>query len=109
VMIGGTIVTGPDAARVVCRAIGPSLLGAGITNALNDPQLDLFDANGGKIASNNNWKDSQQAAIASAGLAPASDSESAILADLPPGTYTAIVSGVNGASGIALVEAYHLQ
>jgi hypothetical protein len=109
VMIGGTIVTGSDSARVVFRAIGPSLLGAGITNALNDPQLDLFDANGGKIASNNDWKDSQQAAIASTGLAPASDLESAIIADLSPGGYTAIVSGANGASGTALVEAYHLQ
>jgi hypothetical protein len=109
VMIGGTIVTGSDAARVVFRAIGPSLLGAGITNALNDPQLDLFDANGGRIASNNNWKDSQQSAIAGTGLAPASDTESAIIADLPPGSYTVIVSGVNGASGIAVVEAYHLQ
>jgi hypothetical protein len=109
VMIGGTIVTGSDAARVIFRAIGPSLVGAGITNALNDPQLDLFDANGGRIASNNNWKDSQQAAITGTGLAPASEAESAIIVDLPPGSYTAIVSGVNGASGIALVEAYHLQ
>jgi len=109
VMIGGTIVTGPDTARVVFRALGPSLAAVGIQNPLGDPQLDLFDANGGKISSNNNWKDSQQAAIASAGLAPANDLESAILADLVPGNYTAVVSGVNGANGVALVEAYHLQ
>jgi hypothetical protein len=109
VMIGGTIVTGPDAARVVFRALGPSLVAAGIQNPVSDPQLDLFDANGGKISSNNNWKDSQQAAIASAGLAPANDLESALVADLVPGNYTAIVSSVNGATGIALVEAYHLQ
>ena len=108
-MIGGTIITGPDTARVVFRALGPSLAAVGIQNALGDPQLDLFDANGAKISSNNNWKDSQQAAIASAGLAPANDLESAILADLAPGNYTAVVSGVNGASGVALVEAYHLQ
>src|SRR5258708_39764249 len=68
VMIGGTIVTGPDTARVVFRALGPSLAAAGIQNPISDPQLDLFDGNGGKILSNNNWKDSQQAAIASAGL-----------------------------------------
>jgi hypothetical protein len=109
VMIGGTIVTGPDPARVVFRALGPSLAAVGIQNPISDPQLDLFDANGAKISSNNNWKDSQQAAISSAGLAPASDLESAILADLTPGNYTAVVTGVNGANGIALVEAYHLQ
>jgi hypothetical protein len=109
VMIGGTIVTGPDAARVVFRALGPSLAAVGIQNPIGDPQLDLFDANGGKIASNNNWKDSQQSAIAGTGLAPSSDLESALLVDLAPGNYTAIVSGVNGATGVGLVEAYHLQ
>jgi hypothetical protein len=93
----------------VFRALGPSLAGVGIQNALSDPQLDLFDGNGGKILSNNNWKDSQQAAIADAGLAPSNDLESAIVLDLAPGNYTAIVSGVNGATGVALVEAYHLQ
>ena len=109
VMIGGTIVTGSDPARVVFRALGPSLAAVGIQNPISDPQLDLFDVNGAKISSNNNWKDSQQAAISSAGLALSSDLESAILADLAPGNYTAVVSGVNGVSGIALVEAYHLQ
>jgi hypothetical protein len=109
VMIGGTIITGPDAARVVFRALGPSLAAAGIQNPLGDPQLDLFDANGAKISSNNNWKDSQQIAIAGAGLAPSSDLESAILTDLAPGNYTAVVNSANSASGIALVEAYHLQ
>jgi hypothetical protein len=109
VMIGGTIVTGPDAARVVFRALGPSLAAVGLQNPIGDPQLDLFDANGSKIASNNKWKDSQQSAIAGTGLAPSSDLESAVLVDLTPGNYTAIVSGVNGATGVGLVEAYHLQ
>jgi hypothetical protein len=109
VMIGGAIVTGPDAARVVFRALGPSLVAAGIQNALGDPNLDLFNANGAKISTNNDWKDSQQTAISGAGLAPANDSESALLVDLTPGNYTAVVSGVNGATGVALVEAYHLQ
>jgi hypothetical protein len=109
IMIGGTIVTGPDNARVVFRAIGPSLAGVGIQNSISDPQLDLFNSNGVKISSNNNWKDSQQTVIANSGLAPGNDSESAILSDLAPGGYTAIVSGVNGATGVALVEAYHLQ
>jgi len=109
VMIGGAIVTGPDNARVVFRALGPSLAGVGISNALSDPQLDLFDGNGVKIFSNDNWKDSQQAAIASTGLSPSNDLESAIVRDLAPGNYTAVLSGVNGATGVALVEAYHLQ
>jgi hypothetical protein len=109
VMIGGTIVKGPDSARVVFRALGPSLAQAGIQNPMSDPQLELFNANGARFAANNNWKDSQQAEISSAGLAPANNLESAILADLAPGNYTAVVSSVTGAPGIALVEAYHLQ
>jgi hypothetical protein len=48
-------------------------------------------------------------AITTSGLAPSNDFESAILTDLAPGNYTAVVSGVNGGSGIALVEVYHLQ
>jgi hypothetical protein len=109
VMIGGTIVTGSDSARIVFRALGPSLAAAGIQNPMSDPQLDLFDANGSRIASNNNWKDSQQAAIVAAGLALGNDLESAILTDLAAGNYTAVVNSANGASGVALVEAYHLQ
>jgi hypothetical protein len=109
VMICGAIVTGSDSAQVVFRAIGPSLAAVGILNPIGDPQLELFDANGTRISSNNNWKDSQQAAISGAGLAPGNDLESAILANLAPGNYTAVVSGVNGATGVALVEAYHLQ
>ena len=108
-MIGGTIVAGPDAARVLLRALGPSLAGVGIPNALSDPKLELFDGNGTKISSNNNWKDSQQVAITNSGLAPTSDLESAIVIDLTPGNYTAIVDDMNGATGVALVEAYHLQ
>jgi K319-like protein len=109
VMIGGLILLGPDPARILFRAIGPSLVEAGIQSALADPQLDLFDAQGTRIATNNNWKDSQQAAIQGTGAAPTDDLESAILADLNPGSYTAIVSGVNGGTGTALIEAYYLQ
>ena len=68
---------------------------------------DLFNAQGTKVGANNNWKNSQQNIIQSAGLAPGNDSESALLTDLAPGNYTAIASGVGGA-GVALVEAYHL-
>jgi hypothetical protein len=109
VMIGGLILLGPDPARILFRAIGPSLAGAGIQSALADPQLDLFDAQGTRIATNNNWKDSQQAGIQGTGAAPTDDAEAAILADLNPGNYTAVVSGVNGGTGTALIEAYYLQ
>jgi hypothetical protein len=108
-MIGGLILTGQDPARILFRALGPSLSGAGIQGLLSDPQLELFDAQGGRIATNDNWKDSQQAAIQATGAAPSDDAESAILADLNPGNYTAVVRGANGAIGVALVEAYHLQ
>jgi len=109
VMIGGLILLGPDPARILFRAIGPSLIEAGVPSALADPQLDLFDAQGTRIATNNDWKDSQPAVIQSTGIAPTVDAESAILADLAPGSYTAVVTGVNGGTGTALIEAYYLQ
>ena len=109
VMIGGVILLGPDPARILFRAIGPSLVGAGIQSPLADPQLELFNVQGTRIALNNNWRDSQQAAIQATGAAPTDDAESAILSDLTPGSYTAVVSGVNGGTGTALIEAYYLQ
>lgn len=109
VMIGGLILLGPDPARILFRAIGPSLVAAGIVSPLADPQLELFDAQGTRIALNNNWRDSQQVDIQATGAAPTDDAESAILSDLTPGNYTAVVSGVNSGTGTALIEAYYLQ
>jgi hypothetical protein len=109
VMIGGLILLGPDPGKILFRAIGPSLTGGGIQSALADPQIDLFDGQGTRIATNNNWKDSQQALIQDTGAAPTDDAESAILSDLAPGSYTAVVSGANGGTGTALIEAYYLQ
>lgn len=106
VMIAGLILNGTDPGTILFRAIGPSLGSAGIQNPLIDPTLDLFNAQGTKIATDNNWKDSQQTAIQSTGLAPTSNLESALLVDLTAGNYTAIVSGVNNTSGVALVEAF---
>ncbi len=111
VMIGGIIV-GPDEApdgSILLRAIGPSLADFGISNPLADPMLELRNENGALIASNNDWKSTQQAVIEATGLAPNDDLESAILASLASGNYTAIVSGVGGTSGVGLVEAYHLD
>jgi glutamine amidotransferase-like uncharacterized protein len=110
VMIGGTIITGAAATNVMVRAIGPSLTGFGITNALEDPALELHDAQGGIIAINDNWIDSPDAAAISAiKLQPSDNRESAILQILAPGQYTAIVRGNDNSIGVALVEAYQLQ
>ena len=83
---------------------GPTLTGFGIAKALNDPMLDLRDGAGNQIATNDNWKDSQQQAIADSGFAPANDSEAAIVSTLAPGNYTAIVSGKANTAGVSLVE-----
>ena len=110
VLIGGTIIGGNAASlqRVLVRALGPSLASAGIASPLANPTLSLRDANGNIIANNDNWKDSQQADIAATGKAPSNDHESAILALLAPGNYTAIVAGKNGTTGVALMEFYSL-
>ena len=109
VLIGGFIVTGSDAKKVLVRAIGPSLMSFGISGALADPTVTVFDSNHTIIASNDNWKSNQQAEIDATGRAPQSDLESAVIVTLPPGSYTAIVSGNNGGNGVALVEVYDLD
>ena len=109
VMIGGFILgKGSDPARVIVRAIGPSLAGSGISGALADPTLELRDGNGELVRANNNWKDSQQAEIEATTIPPPDDIESAIVATLAPAPYTAIVAGNGGTTGVALVEVYHL-
>ena len=109
VLIGGFIVTGNEAKKVVLRAIGPSLTQVGVAGALADPVLELHAADGSLITSNDNWKETQQAEIEAAGFAPQDDLESAIIATLDPGAYTAIVRGQNGSSGVGLVEGYDLD
>jgi acetyl esterase/lipase len=108
-MIGGFIVGGTDPTSVLVRALGPSLAPFGIGSPLPDPVLDLHDGNGSLIFSNDDWSSDQRQAIAATGLAPTDNRESAILATLQPGSYTAIVHDANGATGVALVEAYDLS
>src|SRR5205085_4032637 len=108
-MIGGTIIQGVSPARVLFRAIGPSLTNFGISNALGDPVLRLYDGNGQLIATNYDWRDTQEAEISATGLQPSNNLESAILRDLAPGAYTAIVLGTNNTTGVALVEVYNLN
>jgi hypothetical protein len=114
VMIGGFI-SGPTtkgSSTVLIRAIGPSLPVSGV---LQDPFLELHDANGNLIATNDNWKvddqtgQSQQTEIEATTIPPINDLESALVYAAPPGAYTAIVRGKNNTTGVALVEVYNLQ
>jgi hypothetical protein len=110
-MIGGFILQGgTEGSTVVVRAIGPSLTSFGIANALADPTLELHDADGALIGTNDNWRDdaAQADELIADGFAPGDDLESAIVATLPPAAYTAIVAG-KGGTGVALVEIYNLQ
>ena len=90
------------------RAIGPSLGAFGVVGALADPTLELHEPDG-TIVTNDNWKDTQEAEIIATTIQPTNDLESAIVATLAPGAYTAIVSGKNGGTGVGLVEAYDLD
>jgi phospholipase/lecithinase/hemolysin len=108
VMIGGLIIGNGDSPIVVLRAIGPTLSNAGIANPLLDPTLELHDANGAVIGFNDNWKDGQPQAVVAAQLAPSDDRESALVAFMTPGSYTAIVRGKSDTTGVALVEAYRI-
>jgi hypothetical protein len=109
--IGGFILNGTGSKNVLIRAIGPSLAGSGVTDALADPILELHGTNGFMTITNDNWRDdpAQQALIEGTGIAPSNDLESAIYATLPAGPYTAVVRGTNNSSGVALVEVYDLD
>jgi hypothetical protein len=106
--IGGFIVTGSAPKQVLLRAIGPSLIPSGIANALADPVLELHGPAGFTTIINDNWRDNQEVEIFATGAAPGNDLESAILATLAPGNYTAILAGKNNTTGGALVEVYDL-
>jgi hypothetical protein len=109
--IGGFIITGTASKHVLLRAMGPSLTGSGVPNALADPVLELHGPGGFVTIIDDNWRDdpAQAAAILANGLAPTSDLESAIDATLNPGAYTAVIRGKNNTSGLGLVEVYDLS
>jgi uncharacterized delta-60 repeat protein len=94
--------------RIVLRGIGPSLIAAGVADALADPTLNLRNSNGELVVGNNNWQDdpAQAAELIAAGLAPTNPLESGIAATLPPGLYTALLAGFNNGTGVGLVEVY---
>jgi len=117
VMIAGFVAGPANAAPtgILIRGIGPSLSSFGVSNALQDPTLELHDANGAKLRTNDNWKiddasgQSQQSDIQGTGIPPSDDRESAILVDVAPGNYTAILAGKNNTSGVGLVEIYNVH
>ena len=108
VMIAGLVVQSGNK-PVVVRALGPSLSSFGVTNALPDPTLSLYDGNGALLIFNDDWRDNQESTISGTGLAPRNDLESAIVGTLAPGSYTAVVRGYDNATGNALVEVYGLN
>jgi hypothetical protein len=106
VLIGGFVISGKDPQTVVIRARGRSL---GVDGALGNPTLTLVPPSGGNIT-NDDWASAANAAtLAAMGYAPGDPQESALLVTLNPGAYTAIVSGVGGATGTAIVEIYRLE
>jgi hypothetical protein len=113
-MIGGVIIGGGlginenGNARVVVRAMGPSLTQAGVSNALRDPELQIFDASGTLVAANDDWQLTQRTELLGAGLAPADDREAAIITLFAKGNHTALVRGKNGTTGVALVEVFNV-
>jgi hypothetical protein len=109
VMIAGFILGGAANGKVLIRALGPSLLEAGVTGTLADPVLEVHDAQGSLIDSNDNWRTTQSQQIVASGLPPTNDKEAAIVATLEPGNYTAVVRGANSTTGVALVEVYALD
>jgi hypothetical protein len=110
VMIAGFILAGGSGgSRVIVRGIGPSLAAAGVAQALADPTLELRDSNGVSIAFNDNWKEAQQVEVEATGIPPLDDRESAIVASLPAGPYTAVLGGRGGNAGVGLIEVYNLK
>jgi dUTPase len=116
----GFIVLGPEgsAKKILVRAIGPSLVPFGVSDALPDPTLEIHDQSGATIATNNDWQHTQigglitgdqSGEISASHLAPGNQLESAIIANLAPGSYTAVVRGLGTAPGTGVVDAYDLS
>jgi phospholipase/lecithinase/hemolysin len=108
VLIGGIIIGNGENPMVVVRAMGPSLASSGVSQPLLDPTLELYNANGDLLASNDDWKVGQPEAVTATQLEPVDDHESAIAAFPAPGNYTAVVRGKEDTTGVALVEAYRV-
>jgi hypothetical protein len=110
VLIAGFIIEGTTNKRILIRGVGPSLAPFGIPDPLLDPRLDLNGSDGSLVATNNNWPGNSNASeIVNSGLAPANSNESALLLSVAPGSYSAVLRGVNNTIGVGLVEVYDLD
>ena len=109
VLIAGFTISGKQSKKVIVRALGPTLSTLGVSGALADPTIAIVNSSNVVVASNDNWRDTQETEIAASGYAPPNDLESAIIATLAPGSYTAVVTGKNGGTGIGLVDLYQLD
>lgn len=108
ILIGRLIVGAGQSPTVVARAVGPSLAAAGIQNSLSDPLLELHDSNGVLLETNDSWASQNGDTTIPPAFAPADNREAAIMRQLAPGAYTAIVRGANNSFGVALVELYRI-
>ena len=108
VMVGGYIVGSGDPTKVIVRALGPSLAAFGVTNPLPNPLLSVYNSDGTLIASNDDWRSTQAQEI-QANIPPTDDLESAIVATLAPGAYTATVRDATQSTGTGLFEVYNLE
>ncbi len=112
VLIPGFVISGTGTLRLLIRAVGPTLSTFGLTGLLADPTLTLYRGNT-VLATNDNWSSGVNAAEISAAATavgafalPAGSKDAALVASLPAGSYTAVVSGVGDTTGTALVELY---
>jgi aryl-phospho-beta-D-glucosidase BglC (GH1 family) len=112
-LIAGFVVSGTGSMNVLVRAVGPTLTDLGVTGVLSNPNVTIYNSSGASFASNDDWGGSTALSSTFTQVGafnlPASSKDAAILLTLTPGAYTAVVSGINGATGVALVEVYAVQ
>jgi hypothetical protein len=108
----GFVLGGSTLTKVLVRGIGPTLGAFGVPDTVVDPQLTLFNSASVKIGENNDWAGAAELSAAFAGVGafalPATSKDAALLVTLPPGNYSAQVTGANGTTGVALVEVYEV-
>ena len=110
VLIGGFIIKGPQTQKNVFRALGPSLGASGVTGALANPTLDIYNSNGALLRTNDDYSTTRDTGVIGGyGLTPSNFFESAIYLEAAPGSFTAIVRGFRGTTGVGLVEIYGVK
>jgi hypothetical protein len=111
-LFAGFVISGTQSRRMLVRAVGPTLAQFGLTGTLATPKLEIYDSKSALVTSNSGWNDDPKlaAAFTNAGAfaLPAGSKDAALLVTLPPGAYTAQISGVNNTTGLAIVEVYDL-